>query len=52
MGYIFGSKIEKKIYHVKYRYKFIRAIENPDEFTNIKWLRLVILLHISTFDLT
>lgn len=36
LGYIFGSKIEKKIYHVKYRYKFIRAIENPDEFTNIK----------------
>jgi hypothetical protein len=26
MGYIFGSKIEKKMSHIRHRYKFIRAI--------------------------
>jgi hypothetical protein len=36
LQYIFGSKIEKKAHHIKHRYKFIKAIESPHEFTNIK----------------
>lgn len=36
LQYIFGSKIEKKMHHIKHRYKFIKALENPMEFTNIK----------------
>ena len=37
LSYIFGSKIEKKMHHIKHRSKFMKAIENPSEFTNIKW---------------
>ena len=36
LGYIFGSKIEKKVSHIKHRYKFIKSIEDPAGFTNIK----------------
>lgn len=36
LGYIFGSKIEKKLSHIKHRYKFIKSIEDPAGFTNIK----------------
>lgn len=35
-GYIFGSKIEKKMSHIRHRYKFIHAISRPSEFTSIK----------------
>lgn len=36
LGYIFGSKIEKKMAHVKHRLRFMEGIENPYEFSNIK----------------
>jgi transposase-like protein len=29
LGYISGSKIEKKSQHIRYRHKFIKAVENP-----------------------
>ena len=32
-----GSKIEKKVPHIKHRFKFLKAVANPSEFTNIKW---------------
>jgi hypothetical protein len=34
--YIFGSKIEKKMHHLKHLSRFIEAIEDPSAFTYIK----------------
>ena len=36
VGYIFGSKIEKKMAHIRHRYKLIVGIGNPLGFSSIK----------------
>lgn len=36
VGYIFGSKIDKKMAHIRHRYKLISAIGNPVAFSSIK----------------
>lgn len=36
IGYIFGSKIEKKMAHIRHRYKLIDGIGNPLGFSSIK----------------
>ena len=36
LSYIFSSKIEKKMHHIKHRSKFMAAVGDPANFTNIK----------------
>ena len=36
VGYIFGSKVEKKMAHIRHRYKLVTAMANPDSFSSIK----------------
>jgi len=34
--YIYSSKIENKMSHIKYRHKLINSLRNPNEFNNFK----------------